>query len=57
MHKKGGRVFKVSLRRVACECPVENIFLQEVNPNGYVQQVDRSAFYDPECLVEYGFNR
>uniref|UniRef100_A0A915BAH0 Nephrin n=1 Tax=Parascaris univalens TaxID=6257 RepID=A0A915BAH0_PARUN len=28
----------------------------EVNPNGYVQQVDRSAFYDPECLVEYGFN-
>ncbi|VDM39960.1 unnamed protein product [Toxocara canis] len=28
----------------------------EVNPNGYVQQVDTSTFYDPECLVEYGFN-
>ncbi|VDK46800.1 unnamed protein product [Anisakis simplex] len=30
----------------------------EVNPNGYVQQqMDASGFYDPDCLVGYGFNR
>lgn len=35
----------------------QNIFFEEVSPNGYVQQVDPVNYYERECLVEYEFDR
>ncbi|MFH4976616.1 hypothetical protein AB6A40_003325 [Gnathostoma spinigerum] len=28
----------------------------EVNPNGYIQQIDPNVFYDRDCLIEYEFD-